>query len=214
MSDPDPTKPVPWRRLSCLLVVACLAALGCSSSDDVQAPADEGSGGAGGEGGGGGGGTAAPTCETYCAQVKANCEGDLAVYASDDICMSTCGAMPVGTLDDVSGNTLGCRQYHSGAAAMDAATHCPHAGPGGAGFCGSNCESYCSLMATVCKGEYADDAECMATCETFVDTEPFSANIKSGNTLQCRLYHLSVATTDNIHCGHVGAMPADGTCTD
>jgi hypothetical protein len=38
----------------------------------------------------------------------------------------------------MSGNTLGCRIYHGGApAVMDAATHCPHAGPSGAGVCGN-----------------------------------------------------------------------------
>lgn len=200
------------RRLGCLLLLmgaALLTSVGCGSSG-AEGDGDTDDGG----GGSGGGGSAEPTCAAYCSQVMDNCSGDLAVYASDDICLSTCGHLPVGTLADVSGNSLGCRLYHSGAAKDEPGTHCSHAGPGGAGFCGANCESYCSLMASVCTGAYADEAECMSTCETFVDVEPFNANIKTGNTLQCRLYHLSVASVDNIHCGHVGATPPEGTCTD
>jgi hypothetical protein len=59
-----------------------------------------------------------------------------------------CGAWPVGTDNDTSGNTLGCRAYHAGAVALLGSTdHCYHAGITGADIktnasvCGSQCEA-------------------------------------------------------------------------
>ena len=48
---------------------------------------------------------------------------------------------------DTTGNTIGCRLYHAGAAAADPVLHCPHAGPTGGNVCGSWCDNYCQLMA-------------------------------------------------------------------
>src|ERR1041385_3222652 len=71
-----------------------------------------------------------PSCMTYCTQVQANCTGAQAQYPTMDQCMGTCATFPVGTLADTTGNTLGCRQYHSGAPSQSAPmTHCYHAGP-------------------------------------------------------------------------------------
>lgn len=85
------------------------------------------------------------SCAAYCATIGANCAGADAQYGNNDTCLATCAAFPPGTLADVSGNTLGCRNYHAGAAAQDASTHCVHAGPGGDGICGGNCESFCIM---------------------------------------------------------------------
>jgi hypothetical protein len=165
--------------------------------------------------GGGGGQVQGMECSDYCGQIKAYCTGDLAQYASDEICMSTCAQFPTGTLEDTTGNTAGCRLYHAGAAAENAAEHCPHAGPGGAGFCGDDCESYCSLVLAVCAEQFDTMDTCMTACNAYPDTPPFNATIVTGDTLQCRLYHVSVATTDAAtHCPHVGVTPSAGTCVD
>lgn len=198
---------------------------GTGSGGSGGAGGAEGSGGGeqggagGGTGGGGGvgvgGGTPAELdCETYCATVMQNCTGDHAVYASNDICLGVCGKLPVGASTDTTGNTLGCRTYHAGAAEMDPATHCPHAGPGGAGFCGENCESYCTLVLATCADEFASEDECLDACAKYPTQEPFDVYDTTGDTIQCRLYHVSVATTDASHCAHVGVAPAAGTCTD
>ena len=84
-------------------------------------------------------------CSTYCTEIQNNCTGASLQYASTAECMAACASFPVGTsmVTDMTGNTLGCRIYHAGdPAKMAAATHCPHAGPGGdaissatGGFC-------------------------------------------------------------------------------
>ena len=178
----------------------------------------DGSGGTGGSGGGtgGSGGAAEPTCEEYCTTVTTNCTGATAVYTSKEVCLKACQFIPVGAAADTTGNTLGCRSYHAGAAAgstANATMHCPHAGPGGAEYCGSNCDGYCNLAMGACPSLYADLATCQTTCAGFEDVEPFTSQL-SGNTLQCRLYHASVAAGDKTHCDHIGTSPSPGTCTD
>jgi hypothetical protein len=42
--------------------------------------------------------------------------------------------------------------------------------------------------------------------------EPFSANVKTGDTLQCRLYHASVATLDDVHCVHANIASTPEFC--
>jgi hypothetical protein len=200
------------RWLTVALACTTLALVGCGSDDDGDG--DGGAGASGGAGGAGGGAADEPSCEAYCGQLGDNCTGDLAVYASPAICMAACAGFPVGDIADVSGNTLGCRQYHSGAAAGDPATHCPHAGPGGAGYCGADCESFCALAAAHCPGAYEDEPTCMTACADYASTPPFNANVKTGDTVECRLYHVSVAAVDDMHCGHIGTDPPAGTCID
>lgn len=158
------------------------------------------------------GGAATPTCEDYCSSITTNCSAANAQYADMDSCMGSCKAFPVGTGADTSGNTLGCRIYHAGAAAMDAATHCVHAGPGGGGACGMPCEGFCSIAVATCATEHPDDATCKTTCGGFMDTEPYDAGDVAGDTLACRLYHLTVASSSAAnaatHCPHtVAASP-------
>lgn len=81
-----------------------------------------------------------PTCATYCTQITTNCSGTNAQYENMADCMAYCGeaGWTAGASTDTAGNTLGCRIYHGGGpAASDPVEHCPHAGPGGAGVCGT-----------------------------------------------------------------------------
>ena len=85
------------------------------------------------------------TCAGLCAQITSACTGTAPAtnanpYGNMATCMTDCTTdmWPVGTTADTSGNTLGCRVYHSIVAGMsptNAMTHCPHTGVLGGGVC-------------------------------------------------------------------------------
>lgn len=169
---------------------------------------------------GGTGGTAAATCEDYCTENLANCKDANAQWPSKESCLAACATFPAGKTGDTSGDSLGCRVYHTGAAATDAATHCHHAGPTGGdkdpsdaaeGVCGEGCEAFCGIAMAACTGansQYADMAACMTDCKTFKpDAASYSTADTATNDFGCRMYHLSVAATDSgsadTHCGHI-----------
>ena len=157
------------------------------------------------------GGTTSLDCKSYCTAITANCTGPDAQYASIQQCQTTCPAFPFGDEADRDGNTLGCRVYHTDAAAADPAMHCTHAGPGGAGQCGSNCEGFCAVAALACPGTFPDGEMCASACAGYADSEPFDAGDVAGDTLACRLYHATVATeAPAIHCAHI--LPDSATC--
>lgn len=154
------------------------------------------------------------SCDDYCDQIETNCSGALTQYTNRDGCLAICGSFTQGAAGTMSGNSLECRAYHAGAALGDPDTHCVHAGPGGAGVCGTNCEGFCTVVDGACTGAneaYASVAECMTACNGFTDDEPFDVSDVSGDTLACRLYHASVATSDpGTHCPHT--QPTSATC--
>jgi hypothetical protein len=170
----------------------------------------------------GGGSSVKLDCASYCGEVMTNCTGALAQFSDMTTCMGTCAGFPAGTLSDKSGDTLGCRIYHGGAAKTDATTHCPHAGPTGgdkdptdtaAGACGEACDAFCNIALKVCAGQtdaYADMAACMTECKTFkADTADYSTADTSTNDYGCRMYHLTAASADAsaamMHCPHIRA---------
>jgi hypothetical protein len=154
----------------------------------------------------------AKDCATYCAMVQANCTVGNAQYATVDDCLKSCDAMPAGKDGDMAGNSVACRTYHSGAAAGDPVTHCVHAGPGGAGVCGTNCEGFCQIVQASCGTQaYADEATCLSTCALYSPGEKYDIGDTAGDTFACRLYHATVATNKPMpHCGHVGKVSS--TC--
>lgn len=77
----------------------------------------------------------APDCATYCMRYFENCTGDLNAFMDETECNAECSTWYAGTFKDTDGHTIGCHSYHAMAAAGDAETHCPHAGPGGGGIC-------------------------------------------------------------------------------
>jgi hypothetical protein len=119
-------------------------------------------------------------------------------------------------------------------------THCPHAGPGGAvlsaaapGVCGDACTSFCKLEVTICGTKdapnpnvtpggncggaaptdclYQNEADCVTKCNLFTKTPLYSATTTSGNTLACRLYHITNAAVSDAaavtHCQHTAPTP-------
>ncbi|MEZ4469038.1 MAG: hypothetical protein R3F43_32550 [bacterium] len=83
-----------------------------------------------------GGAVCGSYCDVYCDLMARNCAG---TYADEIACQASCAGFPDGNTGDQSGNSVQCRIYHAGLpASADAQTHCPHAGPDGAGVCVDN----------------------------------------------------------------------------
>jgi hypothetical protein len=184
--------------------------------------------------------TLALNCTTYCDTITAACTGANGQYTDAAHCTGTCNQFtPGAAATETSGDTLGCRIYHAQNAMLtgDTATHCPHAGPVGAkvdataGVCGADpCTDFCALDTKVCgtdaapvtgvTNRYTTLAACMTACAGFDKTTPYSATAPNGNTLACRINHLTNAAANaapatvaawNTHCGHT-LSPATAVC--
>ncbi|WP_437275628.1 hypothetical protein WME90_30825 [Sorangium sp. So ce375] len=172
---------------------------------------DDGDGGSGATtssstGGDGGGGSAPEvSCSTYCTAIMANCSGDGAQYSNQASCEAFCANLPEGTAGDTTGNSLACRAYHADAAKTDAPTHCIHAGPSGGDVCGTAIETFCEVAPAACPEVYADKAACDAEAAGFDNAAPYTGPGSMGDTLACRLYHLTEAAALAVaHCPHIG----------
>ena len=148
-------------------------------------------------------------CEDYCTTLEANCnDGTHTQYADHASCLSACGAMPYGAAGDATVDTAECRIFHAGAANND--DHCFHAGPSGGGICGGWCDALCRQTQASCTGDdaqFATTADCLAACGGY--PTPRTVGDASGDTAQCRSYHVQAATTDATHCDHAGFTGAD-----
>lgn len=194
---------------------------GSGGSGGSAGSAGAGSGGsAGGDLAGAGGSLAmdepveVPLCERYCDTIAAACTGDNEQYASLLACRSVCALLEPGEPGDLNTNSVECRiaRAELAQATGEAASYCHTAGPGGGGVCGTDCEGFCTLMATQCTqmGTYA---QCLPVCEGVPslseedETETYRTAIQSGDSLQCRLYHVSAATLDPLtHCSHAAGV--------
>lgn len=177
------------------------------------------------------------TCTNYCTTITGGCTGNLAQYGGTSAadatahCMGTCATFMNSATQ--SGDTLGCHLYHAQVAAMpgNAATHCPHAGPGGdvigtgstaGGVCGDACTNFCTLVQGVCTGAnaaYASMGDCMTACAGFSTTTKYTVNTTTfpsmnptGDNLACRLYHATNAAVSAAaaatHCPHTKVVSA------
>ncbi|PIW01756.1 MAG: hypothetical protein COW42_03885, partial [Deltaproteobacteria bacterium CG17_big_fil_post_rev_8_21_14_2_50_63_7] len=160
------------------------------------------------------------SCELYCSEVTTICTGVDAQYASEAQCLEFCtniAVIAMGTEGETSGNTVACRLTHAGLAETSGqkATHCPHAGPTGAGVCGAWCDSYCALVANICTGSntnYPDEATCQTACTGIPTTG--SIGDMSGDTVQCRIQHLNLAVLNpTAHCPHA-SEDGGGVCVN
>lgn len=146
-----------------------------------------------------------PTCTDYCAFIQAVCgnAGDFsAQYESIDACMEYCetwAAIPPGSDDDVSGNTIGCRIAQTEAAietedTIERLGRCEQAGPSGGNVCGTWCENYCFLSQRNCDGHElfpTSQDGCMAECDLI--NEQGRPGTLTGNSIQCRIVHVGLA---------------------
>jgi hypothetical protein len=124
-----------------------------------------------------------------------------------------CAKFPVGDAGNTAGNTLGCRAYHTGLAAQSAGnakTHCPHAGPYGAGVCGSENENFCTLYNAQCgAADYGVNCPSQGSFGGLTNGTQDGGfiSVLAGNTKDCREYHLEAAYQGNVgpdagHCLH------------
>jgi hypothetical protein len=160
----------------------------------------------------------AKLCEDYCSVLMDTCKDPLQVYPSEQVCKNVCMQLPAGKAGDEDGNTVACRNKVAVEAsnAMEGLEEsCPQAGPGGAGTCGDDCESYCYLYAKACPNDTPDD--CEAKCKGLTDKSTFDAVTvdHDGDSLQCRLVHVSNAIGDpKTHCKHARIAHPEGYCSD
>jgi hypothetical protein len=155
-------------------------------------------------------------CQQYCRVITEACLGDDAQYTDLDACLAACPLFPEGTVGDTVGNSLNCRLTQALRASSEPVTYCTWAGPGGDGQCGSNCEGFCQLMTESCTAAttsgdsdyFASTEQCLSTCASLPSAGPYCATSKSvtsGNSLECRLYHVSAGIYANdpyVHCPH------------
>jgi hypothetical protein len=183
----------------------------------------------------------AVSCMAYCTAVMNTCKGFYQQYLDMGECMTACALLPLGTATDPTGNTISCRTTHAGyATGTNVVPHCWHAGPYGYGACGDECTSFCMLATKFCSPDggfdggpaaYSSVSDCMTSCAGYpriddvdgggvvgVDGGYNAAGPTSGNTLDCREWHLDNALDmpgsnagQNLHCKHVGATTG-GVC--
>jgi hypothetical protein len=165
-------------------------------------------------------GSDALTCDTYCDTITTACPAPRLQYESRGACMALCATMPVGTLQDQSGDTLGCRLALATQISWTGEGDCAAAGPAGAGQCGGDCDSFCQGALLVCPSDFASAADCLQKCNALPSCEPYSvpSTPPDTNSVQCRIYHLTAATLDpGTHCPHVAGngfcRPDSPPCT-
>lgn len=222
--------------ISILAVVGCFALAGC---DDDNPATDAGAGS-----------DAAPVlnCANYCSKIMTNCTAGNTQYATMNHCLGSCAKMTLGAITDMTNNTVGCRSYHADNAVRQGQTpetHCPHAGPGGAAIaptgplpstCGDACTSFCTLNIATCGSteapitgitpRYQNVQACMTACGNFSKAKPYAVSpaTPTGDSLACRLYHLTNAAQQyasaspnlmmvDIHCSHAGPNGGDNAIT-
>lgn len=162
-----------------------------------------------------------PECATYCDSVLDSCKGSHAQYASRDECLAFCARFPLGKAGESDGNSLACRQFYAGSPARtDSSGYCGAAGPFGGGICGDRCPIFCELTLGACSPEagaapYASYPDCQTACLGFAyksgaadgGGEPTSGPA-SGNTLNCRLFHVREVIMAGNGCENLGVASA------
>jgi len=156
-------------------------------------------------------------CTSYCGAIQSNCTGANSQYKDTAHCLAACTsfATATSTVNDTSGNTLGCRIHYAFEASNPAVAEaeCAYAGPAGdlltaavPAFCsgGNICASPCALEVQACGSvqaplpgnpidalqnplwQYLNVSQCIDNCATFDKTHAYSP-LAVGDSLACRL---------------------------
>lgn len=164
-------------------------------------------------------------CVDYCAHVTTECEKiDFPAYAKTSNCEALCENLD--PPESAEGSlTLACLKEHTGTLSEPEA--CESASPSGGGHCGERCEVYCKLYVRICDAYPAgsNSAECQDICKVLDEGNQLDGAkaFDGGDTLQCRLAHLSAAAAEamagseklrQMHCGHARADLSGGECID
>jgi hypothetical protein len=173
-------------------------------------------------------------CEDFCTTVDSVCNGKDAppAYPKPEACRALCVVYDRSSTSESAG-TFACRSARATQAlaekggppeeAAGLAELCAMASPGGdarssltgLADCGSSCENYCQMRATVCKTEETEGLtaeDCLPRCKALIDIGAVNAGADFGDfpdTIQCRLAHLSMAayTATSTHCEHSRINP-------
>ena len=158
---------------------------------------------------------ASQLCLDYCNIIQTSCTDTSAQYASQQACLAVCEQLPAGLAGATSGNSVQCRIGRAQLAATtgEGANYCFSAGPGGGGVCGTDCEGYCTLMTAKCQTQIGTLSQCRASCSIVPDlslpptNKHYDATQQAGDSLQCRLFHVTASTLDPVmHCGHAAGQ--------
>lgn len=152
-------------------------------------------------------------CERYCSTVAGACTGEHEQYASAMACLNVCSLLEAGE-PGLTGNTVECRLARAELArdTGEPGNYCHSAGPGGAGVCGEDCEGFCAIMAQTCTllGSFE---QCLPQCEEVPNLAQaseaitYSTTVQDGDSVQCRLFHVTAATLDPVfHCAHAAGV--------
>lgn len=167
-----------------------------------------------------------PLCEEYCRTVSEVCTAEEGAqqYASEQACVAVCEfGMELGAPGDKDEgvDTAYCRYENALGAGLfgELDFDCATAGLGANDACGDICDVYCRLLNQRCAGvsdfpaNFEDHAACVEECQELPRTpDPFDYEVNSGNTLECRLWHVQAAFSNAVtHCPHAAGAPP---CTD
>ena len=191
---------------------------------------------------GGGGEAAAPelSCEHYCDLMDTNCgwSSKYPEYLSKATCVQMCNVFDTGNVvSSDNTDTLGCRVFYAEKTAQDP-TNCRFAGLLGGGKCGATpCVDFCAVDVQYCNSDaiqvfpYKNVQDCQNHCQGVdggvdggdggIAGYPYLSpaagsgelfNAESGNTLNCRTWHLNNAFGSKqlglFHCPHTQPTPS------
>ncbi|HEX7604171.1 MAG TPA: hypothetical protein VF316_21280 [Polyangiaceae bacterium] len=162
------------------------------------------------------------SCSRYCSDIATVCTGDNVQFTDTPTCNRFCGQMTLGTLNS-GDDSVACRLTNVSNAKEPGSEHdsCIFAGVAtncGTGNGDKQCDAFCKLDRALCGDlAYKSQAECATACAAWskVFTGPTIGS--TGNTLQCRVYHLQLSQTGNeadrvTHCPHT--LPTSAKCND
>lgn len=153
-------------------------------------------------------------CEEYCRVLGESCVAANEQYASAAACLSVCAELEPGAPGAAQGNSVHCRLSRAELAAStgEPGNYCSSAGPGGGGTCGDDCEGFCSVMSAKCDQMGSFD-QCLGECREVPDLSGppdnlrYNTSLQSGDSLQCRLFHVTAASLDPVgHCVHAAGL--------
>jgi hypothetical protein len=153
-------------------------------------------------------------CGAYCELMSANCTGDNTQYLEDP-CLQSCNFAIDGEVGDTSGDTIQCRTTYAELAEGAPAVNCNKAGPSGGGVCvpveESPCGIYCDDMDKNCDSVFPTVQDCLDACPGY--NTGGNVGDETGDTLQCRMTHASLAGSLPEACAEAGPSGGDA-CTD
>ena len=163
------------------------------------------------------------SCNAYCTNIMANCTGENAEYINAFVCMQMCAqfiqASRATRPATVWRAASGIRRPQRAIPPSTVVTRVRSAGA-----CAGRirCSPFCTLDVALCSTQpsppYTGESACDSACDAFqYDQATNDGDLveSSGNTLNCRLYHLESAydTVDNaqatsVHCPHTAVASA------